>query len=148
MTQRLSLTRRHDEEIFTDILSRVDGCSTTGHWIIKDPKQVNSYLYLSKRDVAPLEARRHKPRMVPIKRVLYAIDRDTFVPKKNIKNLCGVKWCVNPAHLYIPGYEPTKDQICRWIEKDHPWLTVEEAKEWWSWVLDAKESKLREVLNE
>lgn len=148
MTERLSLTYKNIEEIYNDIIARVDGCSLPNHWIIRDPKVTNRYVYLSRRDAAPLESRRHKPRQVPVKRVLYAIDRKTFVPKKNIRNLCGEQWCVNPAHCYIPGYEPTKEQICYWIEKDNPYLTKEQAKKWWSWILDPKEAKVREVLNE
>ena len=139
MTERLIVTNANPDEIIKSIISRVDGCETSGHWIVRDPKITNRYLWLSKHDVTPLESRRHKGRLVLIKRILYAFDRKgttdgDFVPKKNIKNACGEEWCVNPAHNYIPGYEPTKEQIKIWIEKKKPYLTKEDSERYWKWI--------------
>lgn len=133
MTNALILTRLKGlDEIHDGINARVDGCSTDGCWVIKDPKTTNRNLWLPAKFVSAPSGQKQKARLTSIKRVLYCLDREEVVPKKNIKNVCRNVWCCNPSHLYIPGYTPSDEHIRHWIEKDPAYLKKEDAVKWWT----------------
>jgi hypothetical protein len=129
MTERIELRPRFNEErIKAQIASRVKDCFTDKCWIVRPPERTNQYIWLRPQDLI----KGKRGRLVAIKRLEYYMSRDYApIPLKHIKNHCGHKWCVNPSHCYIPGFEPRYGLVNKWlIEKKY--LSPENAQEWYN----------------
>ena len=107
------------------ILDRVEDCRTAKCWIIRDPKANNQVIWLKKKYLNHMYNR--KGRLVLIKRLLYYFEYDAS-PSQIIRNYCGEKYCVNPAHCYVLGVPKDNDKIHNQIDREI--LTVEDARYW------------------
>ena len=119
------------ERVNRQMLDRVDGCRTPGCWIIRDPKETNKVVWLKEKELHHTgkdnKGNMRKGRLVQIKRLLYYMEYEAL-PTKHIKNYCGEKYCVNPAHCYVPGVQRNTDKVHAQI--DVGVLSVANAREW------------------
>ena len=104
MTFPLGLTPRINRaRLQRQLFDRVDDCKTPNCWVIKDPKEANQVIWLREQEYYHKKPEERKGRLFLVKRVLYCLEYDVEAPTKHIKNYCGEKYCVNPAHCYVPG---------------------------------------------
>jgi hypothetical protein len=109
------------------IFDRVNDCRTPNCWIIKDPKETNQVIWLREKEYYHLKPEERKGRLVLIKRLLYLLEYGDS-PTKHIRNYCGEKYCVNPAHCYVPGAKRDLATLNSQIE-NHT-LSINNARDW------------------
>ena len=132
MTIAIDLTRKFDEKrVQRQLLERIDGCRTPNCWLIKEPIESNQIIWLRNKELYG----RKKGQLVLVKRLVYCMEYGETPLGKKIKNYCGVKNCVNPAHCYIPGIKRDASKVHSQI--DVGILDSEDAHAWG--LFDSKE---------
>jgi hypothetical protein len=120
---RPGLSDQNHVRIRKELRDRIDGCFTSGCWVIKDEEDTGQ-LYLSSKVIdAP------HGRYVQIRRYLFLTTWYTLPDRRKLFSYCETPRCVNPTHVTYKGFQPPYSRVTELIECE--WISEDEVKKWY-----------------